>query len=100
MRQRKHSRRSALFRHVKPPHRFPQDEDIGPPLYDTSFLERLHQEAGTPLRGVLQNAPEAQGLRPLESRRRTWNSSPAGLRASTPIHDGDWIEVVAPMQGG
>ena len=25
---------------------------------------------------------------------------PAGLRANTPIHDGDRIEVLAPMQGG
>jgi sulfur carrier protein len=25
---------------------------------------------------------------------------PAGLRAATPIRDGDRIEVVAPMQGG
>lgn len=25
---------------------------------------------------------------------------PAALRAATPLHDGDRIEVVAPMQGG
>ena len=67
-RQRKHTRHSIFFRHVEPPHRLPQDEDIGPPLYDTSFLERLHQKAGASLRRVLQNAPEAQGLRPLESK--------------------------------
>lgn len=41
-----------------------------------------------------------QGLGGKVATARNGDFVPAGLRASTPIHDGDRIEVVAPMQGG
>lgn len=41
-----------------------------------------------------------QGLAGKLATARNGDFVPAGLRASTPIDDGDRIEVVAPMQGG
>lgn len=41
-----------------------------------------------------------QDFGPKVATARNGDFVPAGLRASTPIHDGDRIEVVAPMQGG
>ena len=40
------------------------------------------------------------GFGPRVATARNGEFVPAGLRAGTPIHDGDRIEVLAPMQGG
>ena len=60
----------------------------------------LNGEARQTEAATLAELLAEQGLGGKLATARNGDFVPAGLRATTPIHDGDRIEVVAPMQGG
>ncbi|RJL18091.1 sulfur carrier protein ThiS [Paracoccus siganidrum] len=60
----------------------------------------LNGEARQTEAATLADLLAEQGLNGKLATARNGDFVPAGLRAATPIHDGDRIEVVAPMQGG
>lgn len=60
----------------------------------------LNGEARQTEAATLSDLLAEQGFGPKVATARNGDFVPAGLRTATPIHDGDRIEVVAPMQGG
>ena len=60
----------------------------------------LNGEARRTEAATLADLLAEQGLDGKVATARNGDFVPAGLRATTPINDGDRIEVVAPMQGG
>lgn len=60
----------------------------------------LNGEARQTEAATLADLLAEQGLSGKLATARNGDFVPAGLRTTTPIHDGDRIEVVAPMQGG
>ncbi len=60
----------------------------------------LNGEARQTEAATLSDLLAEQGFGSKVATARNGDFVPAGLRTATPIHDGDRIEVVAPMQGG
>ncbi len=60
----------------------------------------LNGEAVTTGAATLADLLAEQALGPKVATARNGDFVPSGLRATTPLTEGDLIEVVAPMQGG